>query len=190
MKGEILDCLSFFSKEAEEIIDVYLKRLDKKIDELGFEIDEERRRDFILAVKHSLKLSSIRHARKKRSNVVEERDAKVSFRFLKPERLIKHGLMNPQTFSHVRKVRKKHFEMIREKLDATDNPKILDAGCQYRRQSMEFLRRGWRAHFFGVDIYIEAITYRKSVEPMISFIGSDIQRNYLSETMSLTLLFA
>ncbi|RLG49591.1 MAG: hypothetical protein DRO00_09820, partial [Thermoproteota archaeon] len=167
--------MSFFSKEAEEAINSYLEKLERKIDELGFEIDEERRKDFILAVNHSLRLFSIRHARKRGSKVVKEKDARASFRFLSPERVIKHGLISPETFLHLEKLRRKHLKVIREKLASTDKPKILDAGCQYGRQLMEFLRRGWRADFFGVDIDIEAITYGRSVEPSISFIGADIQ---------------
>ena len=166
-----------FTKEAENVIDAYLKALDEKLNVLGFHIDDEQRRDFLLAAKHSLKLSSIRYAKRKMAKFVEEWAAKKAVRHVSPTRLIRHGLQSPKIFSHVEKLKKKHFEMLREKIEASDKPRVLDAGCQYGRQSMEYLRRGLKSDFFGVDIDIEAIRYGKSVEPSIEFVAADIQQN-------------
>lgn len=163
-----------FTKEAEKVISLFLEKLDRKIDELGFEMSDERRKDFLLAVYHSLRLSSIRHAKSRRRKVVEEKDAKASFRFLSPKMLIRHGLQNPKIFKHTEKLRTKHFQMIKEKMNSIADAWILDAGCGYGRQLMEFLRHHWKGEFFGVDIDIEAIKYGKSAEPSITFIGGDI----------------
>ena len=65
-------CVLPFTRKAERIIDDYLDTISKKINELGFKISEERKRDFLLAMKHSLKLSSIKYAKKKRSEIVRE----------------------------------------------------------------------------------------------------------------------
>jgi len=163
-----------FTKEAEKAISLFLEKLDRKIDEFGFEMSHERRKDFLLAVYHSLRLSSIRHAKNRGRNVVEEKDAKASFRFLSPKMLIRHGLQNPKNFKHIEKLRMKHFQMIKERMDSITDAQILDAGCGYGRQLMEFTRRRWRGEFFGADIDMEAIKYGKSAEPSITFIGGDI----------------
>ncbi|MGB9756814.1 MAG: class I SAM-dependent methyltransferase, partial [Candidatus Bathyarchaeales archaeon] len=164
----------FFTEEAEKVINAFLEKVNGKIDELGFEMSNERRKDFLLAVYHSLRLSSIRHAKSRRSEIVEEKDAKASFRFLSPKMLIRHGLQNPKIFKHMEKLRAKHFQMVKEKVSSAADVRILDAGCGYGRQLMEFLRRDWKGEFFGVDIDLEAMKYGKSAESSITFIGGDV----------------
>lgn len=164
-----------FAVEAEKVIGVYVEAVKRKIDELGFEMSDERRRDFLLSVKHSLRLSSIRYAKKRRVKVVEERDAKKAIGHVSPARVIMHGLQNPETFLRVEKLRKKHFQIIKEKLETSAEPRVLDAGCQYGRQLMEYLRYGLKSEFFGVDIDKEAIGYGKAEEPIIEFINADIE---------------
>ena len=169
-------CVLPFTQEAELIIDDYLDMISKKINELGFKISEERKRDFLLAVKHSLKLSSIKYAKKKKSEVVREQHVKETVSRVSPSRLIKHALQTPQIFLHVEELRRKHFQIIREKLESSSGSRIvLDAGCEYGRQLMELLRHGWKFEFLGVDIDLEALRYGKSVEPSIDFIRADIE---------------
>lgn len=166
-----------FAKEAEKAINLYLEKLDKKINDLGFNVSDERRKDFLLAIYHSLRLSSIRHAKKRGSIVVEEKDARASFKFLSPKMLIKHGLQTPKNLTLVEELKTKHFQIIKEKVSSSDKFRVLDAGCGWGRQLMEFLRYGLKSEFFGVDIDIEAIKYGKSVESSIIFIGADLQGN-------------
>jgi SAM-dependent methyltransferase len=164
-----------FTAEAEKVIDAYVEAVKSKIDELGFEMSDKRRRDFLLSVKHSMRLSSIRHAKKRRVKVVEERDAKKAIGHVSPARLIRHGLQSPETFLHVETLRKKHFQIIKEKLASSAEPRVLDAGCQYGRQLMEYLRHGLKSEFFGVDIDKEAIGYGKAEEPSIEFINANVE---------------
>lgn len=166
-----------FTKEAERAINLYLENLNKKINHLGFEVSDERRKDFLLAIYHSLKLSSIRHAKKRGSIVAEEKDARASFKFLSPKMLIKHGLQTPKILPHVEELKIKHFQIMKEKAASSGKFRVLDAGCGWGRQLMEFFRYGLKSEFFGVDIDIEAIKYGKSVEPSIIFIGADLQGN-------------
>jgi len=166
-----------FTKKAEQVIDAYLEKISTKIDELGFKISDERKKDFLLAIKHSLKLSSIKHAKKRKAKTVGEEDAEKAVGHVSPSRLVRHALQTPQIFLHVERLRRKHFGIIKKKLESSSEPRILDAGCQYGRQLMEFLRHGWKCESVGVDIDLEALRYGKSVEPSIDFVGADIEGN-------------
>jgi len=163
-----------FTEEAEKVIKSYLDKVSKEIDEMGFKISDERRKDFLFAVMHSLRLFSLRKARKRGSEVVQEDDVRSSIKLVRPRMLIRHGLRDPETFSCVERIRRKHFEMIKKRLESSRRPRLLDAGCEYGRQMMEYIRRGWDAEFIGIDINLEALEYGRWAEPSISFIGADV----------------
>jgi hypothetical protein len=57
--------------EAERVIRDFVEAVDKKIDELGFRMNDARRRDVLLSSEHSLRLFSYEQAKKKGSEVVE-----------------------------------------------------------------------------------------------------------------------
>jgi len=164
-----------FTAEAEMLIDEYVETVNRKIDELGYKMSDERRRDFLLSVKHSMRLSSVKYAKKRRAKVVEERDARKAVGHVSPARIIWHGLQNPKTFLRIEKLKEKHFQIIKKKLSSSTKPRVLDAGCQYGRQLMEYIRYGLKSEFFGVDIDKEAITYGKAEEPLIEFINANIE---------------
>ncbi len=163
-----------FTEEAEKIIKSYLDEVSREIDEMGFEMSDERRKDFLLAIMHSFRLFSFRKARKRGSEVIQDDDVRSSIRFVRPKMLIRHSLRDPETFSYVERIRRKHFEMIKKRLESSRRPRLLDAGCEYGRQMMEYIRRGWDAEFIGIDIDLEALEYGRWAEPSISFTGADV----------------
>jgi len=164
-----------FSREAEKLVQAFVKAVNGKIDELGFKIGDSHRKDIIQNIEHFLKFLSIKHAKRRGTRIVEERDVKETLRRISPTRVVRHGLRDPKISSYIEKLKEKYFRIVEQRLVSSEEPRVLDAGCGYGRQLMEYRRWGLDGEFIGVDIDKDAIRYAKSVEPSVRFIGAGIE---------------
>lgn len=72
---------------------------------------------------------SIKLARKRGADIVGAVDARNALRRVNPSMVIKHALMDPQTFAHVEDLDAKYFNLIKNKLESHEQSALLDAGC-------------------------------------------------------------
>lgn len=164
-----------FSPKAEKIIQAFVEAVNGKVDELGFKIGDKHREDVLSSIEHHLRFLSIKHAKRSGSKTVEERDVKKILKRMSPTSVCRHGLRNPKTSKYTEKLKEKYFRMVEQKLTSSEEPLVLDAGCGYGRQLMEYKRWGLDGEFVGVDIDRDAILYANSAEPSMHFIRADVQ---------------
>lgn len=164
------------SDEAERIIRSYVNEVDKKIDELGFEVDSQLRKDMLFNVEHHLRYASFKRSWKRRTIFVEAEDAlHVVTKFASPEKLVRETLLNPKTFPYFKRLKLKRLNAIKARLGESSISWLLDAGCGWGRTLFECERHGIRGDFVGVDIDRVSVRYGRSIGPTLHWIVADIQ---------------
>jgi hypothetical protein len=104
------------SHEAEQIIREFVEEVGRKINELGFKMDVKRKNEILSNIETYFWLCSIKLARKREANIVDAVDTRKALRRVNPTMVIKHTLMNPQTFTYVEDLEAKYLNLVKNKL--------------------------------------------------------------------------
>ena len=167
--------LPTISTEAQQIIRDYVAAVDEKLNELSFDLEDWRRRQFLLNVEHGWRLYSMMLAQKRGSASVESIDAKKAIGHATPEMLIRHALGTSKRYLGEKKTADEHFKILSQRMESLREPQLLDAGCGWGRQLVSYRERSLSGDFFGVDISRMSIRYGKTVDPHTHFVAADIQ---------------
>ncbi len=166
-----------FSEDADKVIQIFIDAVDRRIHESGLLVDTDRRTDILLSVEHSVRVMAMKHAKKRGVQLIESIDACKATGHASPESVVKHALGDEATLARTETLRRKHLEDVKKKVNTSVRPALLDAGCGYGRQLMQYRRRGLEGEFVGVDVDIDALVYGSTVDASIHFVRSDIQGN-------------
>jgi ubiquinone/menaquinone biosynthesis C-methylase UbiE len=164
------------SQEAGHIICEFAEEVGRKIDELGFEIDARRRTEIISDIKIYFQFHSIKLAGRRGAHLVDAVDVKNALKRVNPTRVVEHALVDPPMFRRMEDQRLRHLNLLRNRLQSYEKPALLDAGCGWGRQLIEYRRFGLNTKYVAFDIDKAAIRLGKKIEPSIDFLVADIQK--------------
>lgn len=162
--------------EAEQVIRKFMGEVDRKIDELGFKIDVKRKNEILSNIEVYFKLNSVKLARKRGANIVDVVDAENALKRVNPTRVVKHALVDPQTFKQAETQEAKYFDLLKSKLESSFKTVLLDAGCGWGRQLIGYRKRGLKGEFVAFDIDKDSVRLGKTLDRSVHFLVADIQR--------------
>lgn len=164
------------SHDAEQILCEFADNVGRKIDELGFEMDARRKTEILLNIEIHFRLHAIKFAKKRRANIVKAVDARNALKRVNPTMAVKHALVGPQTFSHIQDQKARYFNLFKKKLEPFKQSALLDAGCGWGRQLIEYRKYRLKTEFVAFDVDKDAVRLGKKIDPSIDFLVADIQR--------------
>lgn len=173
VKGEMFD----FNDEALRLILDYVKDVKKAVITLGFDIKSEYLEMLMFDIENYVKFFSAKHARKRKAGTVEAVDVRDALKkFGKPEKLVRSHLRDPETCANVQRITLTNLSAMKEKIEKTREPMVLDAGCGWGR----FLKKlhSYAAKNFemiGVDLDCLSLQYGEAINEAATFLRSEIQ---------------
>jgi ubiquinone/menaquinone biosynthesis C-methylase UbiE len=166
-----------FCNEALRLIADYVKDVRDTVVKFGFDIKSEYLEMVMFDIENHIKFFSIRHARQRKAGTVEADDVRYALqKFGKPEKLVKVHLMDPEACANVQRITLNNLEAIKEKINKTKAPVVLDAGCGWGRFSRKL--HGYVAQnceMIGIDLDFLSLQYGKTINEAATFLQSEIQ---------------
>lgn len=150
--------------------------MDKKIDELGFKINTKRKNEILSNMEIFFKLRAVKCARKKGANIVDAAEVRNALKRVTPTRIVKHALVDPQTFARAEAQEAKYFDLFKNKIESFGRAFLLDAGCGWGRQLIGYRKRGLKGEFVAFDIDKDAVKFGKRLDSSIHFLVADIRK--------------
>lgn len=164
------------SHEAEKIIRKFVKEVGKKIDEFGFKIDTKTKKEILSNIEIYFQLHAVKCARKKGANIIDAADVRNALKRVNPTRVVKHALVDPQTFAKAKAQEAKYFHLLKNRLKSFGKNVLLDAGCGWGRQVIEYRKRGLKGEFVAFDVDKDAVKFGKRLDSSIHFLVADIRK--------------
>lgn len=130
----------------------------------------------IFDLEHYVRFFSIKHARRRGSNVVDTVDIDDAVKhFGKPERFIKSEFKDTATLNTVQSARLWLFESMKKKMEAYESPRVLDAGCGWGRWIIKlhnYCQRDFE--MVGVDLDEFSLRYALTLDKLLSVTRSNV----------------
>lgn len=164
-----------FNQDAEKIINSYLEDFRDEISRFG--IKPKYLQMLMFDFEHYLRFFSIRHAKRRGSNIVEKVDTNDAVKkFGKPENFVKSRFKDAKTLSRVQSTALKFLEWMGKKLDEFKSPLVLDAGCGWGRSIIKLHDYyGKDFEMVGVDIDEFSLKYGHSINELLNVTRSEIE---------------
>jgi hypothetical protein len=117
-----------FSQDAERVVESYLQEAKSVLATFGAK--PEYLQMLIFDLEHYLRFFSIKDARKRGLSIVDVTSVENVIRhFGKPERFARSEFKDAATLDMVQSARLSLFDSIKKSIEESQNPKVLDAGC-------------------------------------------------------------
>jgi ubiquinone/menaquinone biosynthesis C-methylase UbiE len=166
-----------FSDEAFQLVLEYVKDVRNSIISAGFDVKSEYLEVLMSDIENYIKFFSIKHARKRKVEIVETVDVAYAFKkFGKPEKLVKSYLRDQKTYANTERIRLTTNADIKKKIDEARSPVVLDAGCgwgRYIKRLHDFITKDFET--IGVDFDILSLQYGKTINRAAIFLRADIR---------------
>lgn len=166
-----------FNDEALGLVLDYVKEVKNAAIKLEFDIESEYLEMLISDIENYVKFFSINHARKRKAGTVEAVDVRhVLKKFGKPGKLVSSHFRDRETCANDQRITLTNLSAMKEKIEKTSEPTVLDAGCGWGR-GLKRLHSyaGNNFEMIGVDLDCLSLQYGKTRNEAATFLRSEIQ---------------
>jgi len=157
-----------FTEDATRLILNYVEDTRKSSSRMasGKSVDEKSLQTFLSDVEDDVKFLAVRLSKARGVNVVERRDVQKAFR-----KLIIELFRNRKIFLLHNKRFLGDVNFIKERIESSETPRILDVGCGWGRASRRLSKHlDKKAEIVGIDIDIFSLKYGKFINRDFSFV--------------------
>ncbi|MDI6847675.1 MAG: class I SAM-dependent methyltransferase [Candidatus Bathyarchaeia archaeon] len=161
-----------FSNEALQIILDYIKEFREALEKLQFELDPLYTQILSSEFEDIIKFRCIKYSRKRGAKKIGTHDAHYVLKKLgRPT-----GLLKKIKGSFSQRIVLKSLKFIREALQKSEKPVVLDAGCGWGRHLKRLQAQNIKGlEMVGVDLDYLSLYYGKTINKQAIFLKSDIK---------------
>ena len=169
--------MTSFTYDALQLIWNYVKNVKTELGKIKVGIEHEYLKIVLFDLENYIKILSIINAMKRKSSKVEVFDVERALKkYGKPEEFIKSHFKDVKTYLDSQRVTVNNLRFMKDQLEKTKMPKVLDAGCGWGRISKKL-----NDHFcgkfetIGVDLRKLSLRLGKTINKAADFVVSDIR---------------